>query len=82
MGSGRAVRRFCGSVPEPVAAAEAEAQDPALLAFMVAAPGDLVTVASSGDFGKPRPALVVQADLFQETGTLTVWSGRPRSGRP
>lgn len=25
--------------------------------------GDLVTVALSGDFGKPRPALVVQSDL-------------------
>jgi mRNA interferase MazF len=34
--------------------------------------GDLVTVAVSGDFGKPRPALVVQSDLFAETGTLTV----------
>ena len=29
--------------------------------------GDLVTVALSGDFGKPRPALVVQSDLFNET---------------
>lgn len=29
--------------------------------------GDLVTVALPGDFGKPRPALVVQADLFNET---------------
>ena len=26
--------------------------------------GDLVTVAVSGDYGKPRPALVVQADFF------------------
>jgi mRNA interferase MazF len=26
--------------------------------------GDLVTVAVSGDYGKPRPALVVQADAF------------------
>jgi mRNA interferase MazF len=25
-----------------------------------------------GDFGKPRPALVVQADQFSETGTVTV----------
>lgn len=25
-----------------------------------------------GDFGKPRPALVVQADQFSETGTITV----------
>jgi len=34
--------------------------------------GDLVTVAVSRDFGKPRPALVIQADLFYETGTVTV----------
>jgi mRNA interferase MazF len=26
--------------------------------------GDLVTVAVSGDYGKPRPALIVQADVF------------------
>jgi mRNA interferase MazF len=29
--------------------------------------GDIVTVALPGDFGKPRPALVVQADLFNDT---------------
>lgn len=29
--------------------------------------GDLVTVAIQGDFGKPRPALVIQSDLFNET---------------
>jgi mRNA interferase MazF len=29
--------------------------------------GDLVTVALPGAFGKPRPALVVQADLFNAT---------------
>lgn len=34
--------------------------------------GDLVTVAMAGDFGKPRPALVIQSDLFDETGTITV----------
>lgn len=34
--------------------------------------GDLVTVAVSGDLGKPRPALVIQANLFDETGTVTV----------
>jgi len=34
--------------------------------------GDFVTVAMQGDFGKPRPALVVQADLFSEHSTVTV----------
>jgi mRNA interferase MazF len=34
--------------------------------------GDLVTVAVAVDFGKPRPALVVQSDRFQETDTITV----------
>ena len=29
--------------------------------------GDLVVVAVQGDYGKPRPALVVQSDLFNET---------------
>ena len=28
--------------------------------------GDLVTIALQGDFGKPRPALVIQADLYQD----------------
>lgn len=34
--------------------------------------GDIVTVVISGDFGKPRPALVIQADQFDATGTVTV----------
>jgi mRNA interferase MazF len=34
--------------------------------------GDLVTIALQGDFGKPRPALVVQADRFSETATVTI----------
>lgn len=29
--------------------------------------GDVVVVALSGDYGKPRPALIVQSDLFNET---------------
>jgi len=29
--------------------------------------GDLVTVAVQGNFGKQRPALVIQSDLFNET---------------
>ena len=35
--------------------------------------GDLVVVALPGDYGKPRPALVVQSDLFNEThASITV----------
>jgi mRNA interferase MazF len=34
--------------------------------------GDLVTVAAPGDFGKPRPALVVQSDLFEELPSVTL----------
>ena len=34
--------------------------------------GDLVTVAVSGDYGKPRPALVVQADAFDEHPSVVV----------
>lgn len=29
--------------------------------------GDVVTVAVQGDYGKPRPAVVVQADVFNDT---------------
>lgn len=34
--------------------------------------GDFVTIAMQGDFGKPRPALVIQADQFGEQATVTV----------
>jgi len=34
--------------------------------------GDLITVATSGDYGKPRPALIVQADAFAEPPSITV----------
>jgi mRNA interferase MazF len=34
--------------------------------------GDFVTVAAQGDFGKPRPALVIQADAFAGHSTVTV----------
>ena len=29
--------------------------------------GQIVTIAIQGDFGKPRPALIIQADSFNET---------------
>jgi mRNA interferase MazF len=34
--------------------------------------GDFVTIAMQGDFGKPRPALVIQSDQFDEHASLTV----------
>lgn len=34
--------------------------------------GDFVTIAMQGDFGRPRPALVIQADPFDEHTTVTV----------
>lgn len=34
--------------------------------------GDFVTIAMQGDFGKPRPALVIQANLFSEHSSVTV----------
>ena len=34
--------------------------------------GDLVTVAAAGDYGKPRPAVVVQTDAFPESHALVV----------
>jgi mRNA interferase MazF len=34
--------------------------------------GDLITVAVSGDCGKPRPALVVQSDFLPETDSILV----------
>ena len=34
--------------------------------------GSLVTVALQVDFGKPRPAVVIQSDFFADTATVTV----------
>ncbi len=34
--------------------------------------GDLVTVALQGDYGKPRPALVLQSDLFADLVSVTI----------
>ena len=31
-----------------------------------------MTVAMPGDFGKPRPALIIQSDQFANTATATV----------
>jgi len=34
--------------------------------------GDIVVVAAPGDYGKPRPAVVVQADALTEAGLKSV----------
>jgi|SRR5579864_2017059 len=34
--------------------------------------GDLVTIALQGAYGKPRPALVIQSDLFSEHPSVTI----------
>ena len=34
--------------------------------------GDLVTIALQGDYGKPRPALVIQSDLFASHPSVTI----------
>ncbi len=34
--------------------------------------GDLVTVAVAGDYGKPRPAVVIQSDYLAETDSVLV----------
>ena len=34
--------------------------------------GDLVRVALPGDYGKPRPAVIIQSDIFGELPSVTV----------
>ncbi len=34
--------------------------------------GELVSIALQGDYGKPRPALVIQSDLFSEHPSVTI----------
>lgn len=34
--------------------------------------GDLITVAAGGDYGEPRPALVIQSDFLNETDSVLV----------
>lgn len=34
--------------------------------------GEFVTIAMQGDFGKPRPALVIQSNQFNQHATVTV----------
>ena len=34
--------------------------------------GDTVIIVLPGDYGKPRPGLIIQSDLFLETNSVTV----------
>ncbi|WGF89669.1 hypothetical protein P4R82_07000 [Marinivivus vitaminiproducens] len=34
--------------------------------------GDLATIAMTGDFSKPCPALIIQSDQFDATATVSV----------
>jgi len=34
--------------------------------------GDLVTIALQGDYGNPRPALVIQSDFFSEHPSVSI----------
>jgi mRNA interferase MazF len=34
--------------------------------------GDLILAASAGDYGKPRPNLVIQSDVFSDIPSVTV----------
>jgi mRNA interferase MazF len=36
--------------------------------------GQFVVVATSGDYGKPRPALIVQSELFAELPSVVILS--------
>ena len=35
--------------------------------------GDIVTVAAAGDYGKPRPAVVVQSDLLTDADSIILF---------
>ncbi len=34
--------------------------------------GDIVTVAIPGAYGKPRPAIIIQADIFSKINSVTI----------
>ena len=34
--------------------------------------GDIVTVSASGDYGKPRPAVIIQSDRLKSTNSVLV----------
>jgi mRNA interferase MazF len=34
--------------------------------------GDLISVSLPGDYGKPRPALIIQSDIYEHLNSVTV----------
>ena len=36
--------------------------------------GDIVTIAAPGDYGRPRPALIIQADVFNDITVVPLTS--------
>jgi mRNA interferase MazF len=34
--------------------------------------GDIITVSLPGDYGKPRPAVIIQSDVYADLNSLTV----------
>ena len=48
------------------------APDQTALAVLAVRRGDVVTIAPQGDLGKPRPALVIQSDLFDVHPSVTI----------
>ena len=47
-------------------------QPPKIYLLEMTMRGELITISIQGDFGKLRPALVIQADVFFEIPTVTV----------
>jgi len=81
LGARYAPARFCGRMPPPVSElarrscrAGNRRLDRKRLRYrgVDVIRGDLAVVALQGDFGKPRPALIIQSDLFAEHPTVTV----------
>src|SRR5215470_2897751 len=51
----------------PIASATRCSGSSRSLSLMQMRRGDIVTVAAAGDYGKPRPAVIVQSDAFPES---------------
>src|ERR1700676_1928574 len=81
MGTRHATRGLCGRMPSSVlSAAQGSIRGgPPKVAGkgrgygrLEVRRGDVVTIVLPGAYGKPRPALVIQSDLFDALGSLTV----------